>query len=365
MSAISSQVLILTSTDGGSADKTNHIHSISGQGSARLHLAPLFHVATKLKLQPRLLSLDSDDPSMLSLLGYPKICIIGKVNHFDDKRVEGFSMAILAAIARLKSRGVKIVSIYCDNLAPLSCIRGTLYRDILRLSDFCIVPCIAMEHIARKWLPMASPVFVIEDPWQTRLQPYPSFHSTSKLRIVWFGNTNNVHFLCLQLKSLMENLVNARSVLLSVLTNQQGLDLAHRTFLNSLPSANLPWSFQPHLWRHDAQPTQLESVLGPAHISWLPSDPSNVVKSGVSHNRLIDSVRSGCIAIASPMSSYLELSKIAILGRDHATLINSILPEYDRLSMKYTNLRSQILQRFSPAVNLSNWEKILISIIGT
>ena len=61
-------------------------------------------------------------------------------------RSEGFAMAVLAAVCRLRAAGVPIIVSYCDNLAPLSCPRGALYRDLLKLADEIIVPC-------RLWLP--------------------------------------------------------------------------------------------------------------------------------------------------------------------------------------------------------------------
>ena len=37
-----------------------------------------------------------------------------------------------------------------------------------------------------------------------------------------------------------------------------------------------------------------------------PIKPNDALKVGVSHNRLVDSVRSGCVPVASEMPSYLE-----------------------------------------------------------
>ena len=72
----------------------------------RLHLRPLFHAANHLNLNPRVLSLDVDDPSILSKLKI-NLCVVGKINHFDDSRVKVFDG--LASVARLKSKNVKIV----------------------------------------------------------------------------------------------------------------------------------------------------------------------------------------------------------------------------------------------------------------
>ena len=84
---VQSNLLVITSLHGGAGDKTDKLNTIGGVGSARLHLQPMFHAAKELDLSPRLLSLDTDDPSVLSELGEPDLCLIGKINHFDDSRL--------------------------------------------------------------------------------------------------------------------------------------------------------------------------------------------------------------------------------------------------------------------------------------
>ena len=112
----------------------------------------MIHKAIDLGLQPKLLSVDIDRPSILNELGDPHLCVIGKINHFDDFRVSGFAMAILSAVACLKSKNVKLALMYCDHLAPLKCPRGMLYRNLLALSDQVIVPCQAMADRAQRFL---------------------------------------------------------------------------------------------------------------------------------------------------------------------------------------------------------------------
>ena len=191
-SSTDGSILLLTSLDEG-AGVTSY-RSVFGPASMSMHLQPLCHAAENLGLKSRVLSLDTNNPGILNDLGKPLICVIGKINHHDDLRVEGFSMAILAAISRLKAARVKIIVSYCDNLAPLSCQRGSLYRDLLKLADHLIVPCEAMASLARPWINRALPISVIDDPWQVRLQPYPTLMQDEILKIVWFGNTNNIYF---------------------------------------------------------------------------------------------------------------------------------------------------------------------------
>ena len=345
-SCLQSKLLLITSLDGGAGDKTDIVKKIGGVGSARLHLMPLFRAAKDLDLSPRLISLDTDDPMLLNELGDPEMCVIGKVNHFDDDRIAGFAMAILAAVARLKARKVKIVLLYCDHLAPLPCVRGHLYRDLLALSDHIVVPSLAMERRAKNFLPTTTQISVIEDPWQVCLQEYRVPKIGSPLRIGWFGNSNNVLFLCEGLQKLMSSVSAASSIEFVVLSNKLALDRVQVAFQESLSSAIRPWRLELVCWDDSRQPTQLEQVLGSVHVVWLPSNPESPIKGGVSHNRLVDSVRSGAIVVASNMESYQELSQIAILGSNFGYIINRLVPQYKRISQKHNSIRAIFFANF-------------------
>ena len=90
----------------------------------------------------------------------------------------------------------------------------------------------------------------------------------------------------------------------------------------------------------------------------IPSNPQDPAKAGVSHNRIVDSIRAGCLTIASPMDSYKELSKICLLGNKFSYLIASACFDYERLSTKHSLLRENLLKRFSPEKNLDGWTAI-------
>lgn len=273
-------------------------------------------------------------------------------------------MAVLASVARLKARGVKIILIYSDNLASLNCARGKLYRDLLSLADHCIVPSSNMAKLARPFLRPNIDTYLIEDPWQVCEQPYKAFTSSEKLRIAWFGNTGNASYVIEHLGSLMKSVTEPSEIELIALTSSQGVGLISRAFKRLSPLARKTWSFQSVVWDDRQYPEQLEDVLGSAHLAWIPSNPNDAVKAGVSHNRIVDAIRSGCIPIASEMHSYLEMKKLALVGSDHSQLINLAIPQYQRLIDKYSQSRNQYLQRFSPERNLQLWCKFLANTLG-
>ena len=356
----SQQALFLTSISGGAGDATAHIQEIQGTASARLHLVPAFQAAEQLGMQPRVLSLDVDRPQIIDQLGEPRVCVIDKVNHFDHQRVQGFAMATLAAAARLKAQGCSLMVNYCDHLAPLNDSRGGLYRNLLRLADHVITPCDAMATLSKPWLRSGCASTIIEDPWQTRVQSYKTYEPSERLKIVWFGNTGNAHFLCKLLPELRQKANSATAYELVVLGNHETLTLTKQAFDQASESnAARPWTLSLVIWDHKQQPEQLETVLGGAHVALLPSDPGLAMKQGVSHNRLVDASRCGCIPVASPMQSYLELSKIALIGSDLPDILNHLVPQYNRLSAKYSSLRGNLLARFSPETNAQRWRNLL------
>ena len=330
-----------------------------GLASSKLQLEPLYFAASKLGLSPRTLALDVTQPSLLNLLGTPEVCIIGKINHFEDDRVEGFAMAILAAICRLKAIKTKIVLLYCDHLASRDCVRGSLYRELLILCDHCIVPSNAMAQLVSPFLLNKTQLSVIEDPWQVQIQPYRNLADGEPLKIAWFGNTSNAPFVCDRLFNLMVSISSVPSVEFRLLSKQRAIDMIQPIFEENISSAIRPWTLKSFLWNHKQQPSQLERFLGSSHISWLPSDPRNLLKAGISHNRLVDSVRSGCVPVTSNMHSYSELRKVAVIGENHADLIDKVAVDYQRIAAKHDSIRVDYLNRFSPSHNLLCWEKVL------
>ena len=116
-------------------------------------------------------------------------------------------------------------------------------------------------------------------------------------------------------------------------------------------------------WNIDQQPEQLETILSLSHIALIPSNPNDPNKKGVSHNRLIDAIRGGCIPVASPMASYIELSKISLVTYDWARSIELAIKDYDRLCHKYSTLRPELIERFNPKLNSHQWKDIIKQIV--
>ena len=95
----------------------------------------------------------------------------------------------------------------------------------------------------------------------------------------------------------MSTVKASTSVELVILSNNIALKLALASFQSSLSKAALPWKIQLVEWDDSLQPNQLVQVLNSVHVVWLPSNPSSSIKGGVSHNRLVDAIRSGSMLL--------------------------------------------------------------------
>ena len=254
-----SGALIITSLSGGAG--VTQASTLVGMASAKVQLIPLTKAADHLHLDVRMLSLDIDKPSILNRLGTPSVCFISKINHHKDARVDGFAMAVLSAVSRLKAIGSKIVLLYCDNIACLPCSRGRLYRDLLWHADHCVVPSHSMSELVIPHLNASTPISVIEDPSCVRVQPYRKYLTSQRLRIVWFGNTTNVFYVCSQLEQLMKTVSYSDSIELVVLTHPGVFKMLEELFTSLLPHAKRPWSLELLAWDNHNQPEQLEKSL--------------------------------------------------------------------------------------------------------
>ena len=161
----------------------------------------------------------------------------------------------------------------------------------------------------------------------------------------------------------MQNLGSERKYEITILSEFRALKKFKHSWDKLAPPNH--WRLRTVLWNQLDQPVQLERELFNAHITLLPSDPLDCRKCGVSHNRVVDSVRGGCIPIASPMDSYREIQQSCILTSNFSHTIKLVIDKYNIIAAHLNNSRSKILEEFSPEVNKKRWEFILREITTT
>ena len=333
--------------------------------STRIQLGPAIKAASNLGLQPDIRNLRTERPDYLTTLKTPRICIFGKLSHPENEFAERIAVANLAAIPTLKRRNIPIAVAYSDNLAskedsPIA----ELYRNLLWHADAIIYPCQAMAELGRIWYDKnnAPKEWIIEDPCQIPKAPFQELSKEKPCRIIWFGHSSNASYLFKQIPLLAEQCEAWHSFELTVLSDADTAKKAGKILTQC--KARRAWSFRSITWDTSKQPEQLHKELERAHIAILPSDENNLRKSAASHNRAVDAVMSGCMTIATPLSSYRELQKVLLLTNDFPKSLKEGIAQYERLTNKWTDLRENKLSRFSKKNNNKKWEEFLLKTIA-
>ena len=334
----------------------DELEQISGSlASDRLQIKPLIKALSNLNYNISAASLNTSfQLTDLKKLKDFDLCIASKIRYHESMDANQFTQFHSCCALDLKRKGAKLITIYSDHVTESELIDSELYKNLLFLSDQVVTPSKKLKHLACNVISNLSPTSVIEDPCLLPKQEFNQLNTGETIRLLWFGNAPNLRYLFREIANLFSNSDQSKNYELTILTLEVGLKYIQEKFnSNSIPNN---WSLRLTIWNIKNQPNQLKAELCRAHITLLPSDPLDPKKNGVSHNRLIDSIQSGCIAIASPVDSYIELAKVSLVGDNFPKLLDFAVENYPRLCDKYNKLRDSVLQRFSPALNIKKWE---------
>ena len=344
---------------GDLTDKFLNINNLGSLASARLQLIPAIKSAEELGFNPKVLSLHTDHPEDFEKIATSKLCLIGKMSANTKKLLRNMIMPNLAAVMRLKSQGAKIIIQHSDNTFHEGGPLAAFYEDLFKAADYVVYPSNRLKEITKSYIPTGIQEFVIPDPWQLKTMHKPRALGPEEiLKIIWFGSNKNITYLIRQLEAIFTKFTSNHQCELTILAQ----DWAINHFKEEISGLNINpsdiksrWLIRLVPWEMSQQPKQLEEEITRAHISLIPSDPNDPLKAGVSHNRLVDSIRGGCISIASPMESYKELSELALLGENMADQLHNAVHSYDQLCSKIENKRVALLKPFSTSKNHLNW----------
>ena len=340
---------------GDVTEKLSNPSKLGSVASARLQLLPAIKAAIQLGFNHKILSLHASRPEDIELITSSQITLIGKLSANSIERARDMIIANTAAITRLKRLGSKIVLQYCDNAFHRQDRISELYKDIFHLTDHIVYPSEALRNITDKYVQIGTRTHVITDPWQLSRSHDPRKIETDTIKIIWYGSNKNIIYLQNELQNLINESSTAYKYELTVLTAHYALEEIKKT-ISTLKASGSKWSFRLVPWRIKSQPNQLENEITNAHIAVIPSDPTDPLKAGVSHNRIVDACRGGCVAIASPMQSYKDLSDIILLGDNMAGLLNKAISNYPKYCQNLTNKREELLKKFDPKINAVSWQ---------
>ena len=327
---------------------------VGSLASARLQLLPALKAAQSMELKMNVLSLHAKKPGTFDLLQTSNICLLGKLSANSNERVQDMIIANLAAVTRLKNMGAKIVVQYSDNVFATKNKISSFYHDIMKLSDYVVYPSLSLQNLTAEHIRPEAKTLIIPDPWQIKKPWTPRKLNLEKVKILWYGSNKNIDYLLKCLPGILRRSYKANHFELTILGQIYALEKA-KTILKSCSQTANHWHIRMVPWRNDLQPQQLESEISNSNIAIIPSDPLDPLKAGVSHNRLVDGLRGGCICIASPMDSYKELESIAILGDDMGENLAQAINNYEKYYSLIKTKRDTELLPFSPKQNHANW----------
>lgn len=331
--------------------------------SDRLQLMPALLSAIRLGYDIEIFSLHSPDVESIINVKEYGLCLIAKMNANTNSLIQAMISANMVALNLFKKNGCKIIALYCDNLMhsdrDLTSDNNIskFYKYIFKLSNFIIFPSKKMKELSHQYAKSEAKEFVICDPWQLKSWHTPKVLKRNKnCRLIWFGNNKNISYLLEVLPSLISASPKKQNFLLTILSTRASHKLVQKWIENfSTPKKN--WRVRFPEWDTQQFSEQLEAEISNSHISILPSNPTDPLKAGVSHNRLVDSIRGGCVTIASPMQSYKELSNLALIRNNLGEALNEALENYQQLGEHLQECRVSELDQFSPNNNAHNWDK--------
>ena len=283
------------------------------------------------------------------------LLIIGKLGGNDPKIVKSYGETAALIAKHTITSGGKICLFYSDNLLH-SALQETrlFYKNFIPNCDYIICPTTKLQEYCLRYINTKSKQLIIEDPCLLEKHEFTSIPAKSNVRLSWFGHESNCTFLIKLLPRLISDLDSKYNFELSILTSKRAiLEISKAIKKRIKPYNNITFNFQ--IWSDRHQPKQLQKFLQYSHISIIPTSVEDKRKNGASHNRLTDSIQSGCIAIANPIDSYKHYKNSSILTNDIPSAINFAVNHYADLTKIFDNKRDLDLKKFSPTENLAKW----------
>lgn len=272
-----------------------------------------------------------DDPARLLAQHRPSALVLGKAFH------RGFLDLAHAA----KAQGIPVLA----NL-------GDWYFDdqitiaLSQVVDRVVVQHEAMAREVRQHFKV-EPVLIEESYEGARGEP--RFAPGSPIRLLWFGHSANLDTLAEGVRQITRRV--ARDIVLSIVTNEPesvwGILSALPPPLGDLKIGLRGWSLE----------AQFQKLVD-CDIVLLPSFP-HVRKQVKGHNRLVQAIHSGRLALAYPLFAYRELADFCWCGEDLGEGLEWALSHPSEALSRIAAGQKAIDARFAPPQVAQRWARLL------
>lgn len=198
-------------------------------------------------------------------------------------------------------------------------------------------------------------ISVIEDPFESPSPGEPRFAPGPVLRLAWFGVFApefrpfvESHFM------LIASKLRSRPIELAFVTHATQAALVH-DMAAALREVNPRFLLRHVAWSVQATARELER----ADLVVLPQDAGSDWGYVKSHNRLVETIRAGRLAVASPIPAYQELADAAWVGDDLAAGVEWALGNPAEVVRRVAAGQAHVAERFAPSRIASQWARAL------
>jgi hypothetical protein len=295
------------------------------------------------------------DPTLADL-GELRAAVIAKlpVSFFTSQNERSEA---LQSWAEAVSRHSRVLVDFSDDLAAAAAIYSEpRLRDVQkRLLRACAatVPTVALRE--RLHEDARHGVTVIEDPYESPTAAAPRFAPGATLRLAWFGVFGEPlrPYIETQFAAIARRLA-PRAVELAFVTSAHAAPLV-LDMADALSAISPSFRLRHVEWSLDAARRSIED----ADIVVLPQDAGSAWGRVKSHNRLVETIRAGRFAVASPVPAYLELAEFAWVGEDLASGAEWALTHPADVQARIAAGQAYVAKRFSPERIGALWARAL------
>ncbi len=295
------------------------------------------------------------DPTLASL-GAAHAIVLGKIPTDAVLRRERELRAMLELL-RTRAQAVPVFADLSDDYAAMAATLGAPFLAEYQrgLAECCTltVPCAALAE--RLGTGRRGAIHVVEDPWESPHGNPPRAPRGAPLQLCWFGNIapNTLPPVEASLRRIAARLDGAAATLAFVAAaNRRELGEALGARLRAAYPA---FAFRFVEWSRETTWHALEQC----DLVLLPQDHASAWGRVKSHNRLVEAIRAGRFAVASPIPSYLELAEFAWTGEDLAEGVAWATAHPDEAAARVARGQALIATRFSPEAVAEKWAALL------
>lgn len=326
--------------------------------SARLRvLIPAAQLARRRDVTVQLIPLELlRDARMFESEPWLTHVVLGKMAAGFVQANEALFRSVLDTLHRVRD-DVRVLADFSDDYAALAEPLGApflrSYQATLLEDHDIVVPCEALR--ARLASEARGSVTVVEDPYESPAARAPRVRASDPVRLCWFGTLGDANFELVAGK--LEQLARAMrdtALQFEVVTHRSRAEMV-RALTARLSAAHprsgvtfTEWSLE-RTW----------AAIDGCDFVVLPQDTVGAAGRVKSPNRLVEAIRGGRLALASPIPSYQELAAYAWVGEDLGQGLRWALAHPEDALERVRAGQQAIEARFAPAAIGEQWARAL------